>query len=166
MGEEGSNPPACSFDNNNAIKKVHEENIIIEAKQQQQIGKNKFQHISCSDFYDKVWKKVCDDNKNCNGSNGIMFLDVRAKYQYDICSLPFPFKNLPYNEFDLQKDIYFKSYIEHNYMDVKIYILCRRGNASQRAANKLVEWGFKNVFNIDGGLQQWQKDVDDSFPVY
>ena len=67
----------------------------------------------------------------------------------------------------MQKELYFKTYLDNlSKEDIQIFTLCRRGIASQRAANKLVEWGFKTVINIDGGLEQWQKDVDTEFPLY
>ncbi len=171
VGEEGdSNRIACSFNMHkkkitndvSKTKKYNEENKFVNPA---------FQHISCNEFYTDIWEnRHCeDDNQDKNGNVKLLFLDVRAKHQYDICSLPSPFINIPYSDFDLQKDSYFKKYIdeEHNSNNtIKIYTLCRRGIASQRAANRLIEWGFKTVFNIEGGLEQWQKDVDSGFPLY
>ena len=193
MGEESSScakKSSCPLDNQTNeknLKKIKNNNYINEAGKEQE-GNNtsvvidKFQHITCSNFYETIWKKISNinnrsstDNVNKNNdktidvsSNGkILFLDVRAKHQYDICALPFPFQNIPYSEFNLQKELYFKTYLDNlSKEDIQIFTLCRRGIASQRAANKLVEWGFKTVINIDGGLEQWQKDVDTEFPLY
>ncbi|MCT2345092.1 sulfurtransferase TusA family protein (plasmid) [Niallia taxi] len=37
----------------------------------------------------------------------------------------------------------------------EIYIVCRTGNRSDLAAQKLTENGFKNVFNVEPGMSQW-----------
>ena len=193
MGEESSScakKSSCPLDNQTNeknLKKIKNNNYINEAGKEQE-GNNtsvvidKFQHITCSNFYETIWKKISNINNrsstdNVNKNNDktidvssnekILFLDVRAKHQYDICALPFPFQNIPYSEFNLQKELYFKTYLDNlSKEDIQIFTLCRRGIASQRAANKLVEWGFKTVINIDGGLEQWQKDVDTEFPLY
>ncbi|XP_062232888.1 adenylyltransferase and sulfurtransferase MOCS3-1-like [Phragmites australis] len=47
-----------------------------------------------------------------------------------------------------------------------IYVVCRRGNDSQRAVQLLGEKGFLSAKDIIGGLQLWAQDVDPDFPVY
>ncbi|MEI2405945.1 sulfurtransferase TusA family protein [Niallia taxi] len=37
----------------------------------------------------------------------------------------------------------------------EIYIVCRTGNRSDLAAQKLTENGFKNVINVEPGMSQW-----------
>ncbi|CAM0137874.1 hypothetical protein VKS41_001093 [Umbelopsis sp. WA50703] len=41
--------------------------------------------------------------------------------------------------------------------DKKIVFQCASGRRSYIAANKAIEAGFTNVFNLDGGLSEWQK---------
>ena len=78
-----------------------------------------------------------------------LFLDVRPRHQYDICSLPLPFQSLPFDEFDAQKTSFFDMHLQDSAKEVYVYTICRRGVASQKAAKLLVDWGFKNVYNID-----------------
>jgi len=47
-----------------------------------------------------------------------------------------------------------------------VYVVCRRGNDSQRAVSLFSEHGFKGAKNIKGGLAEWAKTVDPNFPVY
>jgi rhodanese-related sulfurtransferase len=37
-----------------------------------------------------------------------------------------------------------------------IYLYCRSGNRSQRAARKLVALGFEKVYDLKGGILQWE----------
>jgi adenylyltransferase and sulfurtransferase len=47
-----------------------------------------------------------------------------------------------------------------------LYVVCRRGNDSQRAVQLLHEKGFIFAKDIIGGLQSWALDVDPDFPAY
>lgn len=49
---------------------------------------------------------------------------------------------------------------------VPIYVMCRRGIDSTTASQILVENGFKNVFNVSGGLTAWYNNIDKNFPMY
>ncbi len=40
--------------------------------------------------------------------------------------------------------------------DVKIVIYCRSGGMSAIAARALVQMGYTNVYNLDGGFRTWQ----------
>ena len=38
-----------------------------------------------------------------------------------------------------------------------IYLYCRSGNRSAKAAKKLEKAGFKKIYDLDGGYLHWQK---------
>lgn len=38
-----------------------------------------------------------------------------------------------------------------------IYLYCRTGNRSSRAADLLVQLGFTQVYNYTGGMEEWQE---------
>jgi rhodanese-related sulfurtransferase len=40
---------------------------------------------------------------------------------------------------------------------VKIVVYCRSGSMSDIAARELVRQGYTNVFNLDGGMNEWEK---------
>ena len=47
-----------------------------------------------------------------------------------------------------------------------LYVICRRGNDSQRAVQYLYNMGFKLAKDIVGGLESWAHDVYPNFPMY
>jgi adenylyltransferase/sulfurtransferase len=49
---------------------------------------------------------------------------------------------------------------------LQVYVVCRRGNDSQRAVSLLGERGFVGAKNIQGGLLEWARTIDPAFPIY
>jgi monothiol glutaredoxin len=43
---------------------------------------------------------------------------------------------------------------------------CHHGGRSQRAAERALEQGFTNVYNLEGGIDAWSQTVDPSVPRY
>lgn len=43
---------------------------------------------------------------------------------------------------------------------------CHHGGRSQAAAEQAIAQGFKNVFNLAGGIDAWSREVDSSIPRY
>ena len=41
--------------------------------------------------------------------------------------------------------------------DQPIYVYCRSGGRSGQAAADMKKWGFKEVYNLDGGITAWQE---------
>ncbi|NMP21884.1 rhodanese-like domain-containing protein [Sulfobacillus harzensis] len=44
--------------------------------------------------------------------------------------------------------------------DKTVVVVCRSGNRSSRAAELLMEAGYRNVYNMSGGMQNWKGPVD------
>jgi adenylyltransferase/sulfurtransferase len=51
------------------------------------------------------------------------------------------------------------------YKDTPIIVYCRSGKRSMGVATFLASQGFQSVYNLRGGLLEWQKDVDSSLSV-
>lgn len=47
-----------------------------------------------------------------------------------------------------------------------LYVVCRRGNDSQRAVAALRVAGVSHGMDVVGGLEAWSQQVDPSFPTY
>ncbi|AEJ38335.1 SirA family protein [Sulfobacillus acidophilus TPY] len=43
--------------------------------------------------------------------------------------------------------------------DKTVVVVCRSGSRSSKAAELLAEAGFRNVFNMSGGMQKWSGPV-------
>ncbi|PSR85309.1 Molybdopterin-synthase [Actinidia chinensis var. chinensis] len=101
-----------------------------------------------------------------------ILVDVRPVHHYKILSLP-KSMNIPLSGLEarlpeissaLEKEE------EHTgtetASDVSLYVVCRRGNDSQRAVQLLHNMGFTSAKDIIGGLESWARDVDPNFPTY
>lgn len=45
-----------------------------------------------------------------------------------------------------------------NYKDKKVIVYCRSGNRSASASRFLTSIGFKEVYNLQGGINKWKKE--------
>ncbi len=43
-----------------------------------------------------------------------------------------------------------------------VFVYCKLGGRSAKAADKLAEMGFTNIYNLDGGITKWNES---NFPV-
>ena len=48
----------------------------------------------------------------------------------------------------------------------QIVLHCHHGGRSRAAADQLVSQGFRNVFNVEGGIDAWSTQIDPSVPRY
>ena len=86
-------------------------------------------------------------------SKDYFILDVRSKEEFDSGHIEgaylVPVSELENRLAELPKD-------------KPIIVYCRSGNRSTSAANILLEKGFKEIFNMTGGIIEWQSN---GFPV-
>ncbi|KAM7250905.1 hypothetical protein ACFE04_022788 [Oxalis oulophora] len=101
-----------------------------------------------------------------------ILVDVRPSHHFKIVSLPnslnIPLSNLEarlheiplaLKDVEQQKD-------ENSSPTASLYVVCRRGNDSQRAAQYLQKNGFSSAKDIIGGIESWARDIDPTFPTY
>ena len=50
--------------------------------------------------------------------------------------------------------------------DTALAFLCHHGNRSQQAAEHFRQLGFREVYNVAGGIEAWANEVDASVPKY
>eukprot|EP00798_Chlamydomonas_sp_ICE-L_P018221 gene18221-24672_t len=48
---------------------------------------------------------------------------------------------------------------------IPVFVMCRRGNASQKAVLKLREAGVKQAIDIMGGMNEWAREFDPTMPT-
>jgi rhodanese-related sulfurtransferase len=50
--------------------------------------------------------------------------------------------------------------------DATIYVLCHHGNRSSQVTAWLAQQGWKNVFNVRGGIDEYAREIDQSVGFY
>ncbi|MEO8742676.1 MAG: Grx4 family monothiol glutaredoxin [Lysobacteraceae bacterium] len=50
--------------------------------------------------------------------------------------------------------------------DVPLAFICHHGSSSRRAAEHFRSLGFHDVYNVEGGIDAWAKEIDTSVPLY
>lgn len=50
--------------------------------------------------------------------------------------------------------------------DATLYVLCHHGNRSMQVAAWLAQQGWRNVFNVRGGIDEYARRVDRSVGLY
>ncbi len=50
--------------------------------------------------------------------------------------------------------------------DAPLAFLCHLGNSSRNAAEHFCDLGFTDVYNIEGGIDAWSREIDTSIPRY
>ncbi|CAA7268163.1 unnamed protein product [Cyclocybe aegerita] len=86
-------------------------------------------------------------------------LDVRPATEFGICQLPNSL-NVPLKDLLATPESYVSP-------ERDTYIVCRLGNDSQIAAEKIRELGRGGIVkDVIGGLKAWSRDIDPEFPVY
>ena len=86
-----------------------------------------------------------------------MLLDVREPWEFDTChidgSINIPMAQVPQRLDELQAED-------------EIIVICHHGIRSQQVIWFLQQQAFKNLVNLDGGVDAWARTVDADMPVY
>ncbi|XP_020580764.1 adenylyltransferase and sulfurtransferase MOCS3-2 [Phalaenopsis equestris] len=97
-----------------------------------------------------------------------VLLDVRPAHHFKITAIPKSI-NIPLSTLGDQislVNLHLKEATKDSGKAASLYVVCRRGNDSQRAVDFLSKNGFPLAKDIIGGLEAWGHDVDPSFPIY
>jgi rhodanese-related sulfurtransferase len=86
-----------------------------------------------------------------------LLVDVREDWERETAAIPgsvhIPLGELPTRLSDLPDDR-------------EIVLQCHHGGRSLQAALWLAQQGFDDVANLDGGIDAWSREIDDSIPRY
>ena len=84
-------------------------------------------------------------------------LDVREPWEIEIASVPqsirIPMADIPSRQTELEAA-------------QPVAVLCHSGGRSAKVADFLATQGFSRVANIDGGIDAWAQELDDSLARY
>jgi rhodanese-related sulfurtransferase len=104
------------------------------------IGNAVISNITTDELAEKM--KTVDHN--------IAFIDVREPDEFAAGHIEgmrnLPLSTLSEDTIDIPKD-------------AEVVIICRSGNRSMQAAEKLQDYGYKNVVNVEGGMNDWNGKI-------
>lgn len=86
-----------------------------------------------------------------NSDGNVVFIDVREPDEFAAGHVP-GITNLPLSQLSEETADFPK--------DSEIVIICRSGNRSMQAAEKLQEYGFTNLINVQGGMNAWNGEIE------
>lgn len=81
--------------------------------------------------------------------NDVFILDVHVPEQQH---LPGTDAWIPYDRIDEFKDSLPKD------KNTKILVYCRSGHMSKITASKLAQMGYRNIYDLDGGINAWKRE--------
>ncbi len=85
-----------------------------------------------------------------NEPNKIQLIDVRETWEYNngnIGGISIPLAEI-------------ENHINEILSDGKVVLICRSGSRSKKVLDQLQKSGFKNLYNLKGGLLEWVKNID------
>jgi adenylyltransferase/sulfurtransferase len=94
-----------------------------------------------------------------DAGDDLFILDVRQAHEWEISNLePLGAKLIPQSEV--------MNHIDEFDQNQEIVVQCRSGVRSANVIMIMQQLGFKNLWNLDGGINRWAQEVDPSLPVY
>ncbi len=88
--------------------------------------------------------------KEAISTKSVQLIDVRTKLEYKSGHI----------ENAVNIDFFDRANFNENFAgfdrEQPIYLYCRSGNRSQRTAKKLLEIGFKKIYDLKGGYKAWK----------
>lgn len=92
-----------------------------------------------------------------DSSEKVRLIDVREEWEYEIANI---------NNAELLPLSNFMNHFNKLNPDDKIIVYCHHGARSFQVCSYLVQNGFSDVANLDGGINAWAEEVDNSVPQY
>ena len=95
--------------------------------------------------------QVIDTNKALELINsGVVLIDVRTREEYNREHIPNAV-NIPLDQIDT---IGYQT-------DTKIIVYCQTGTRSRQAIQTLLDMGYTNLYDLDGGLLNWGGQLEE-----
>ncbi len=99
-------------------------------------------------------------NQQLAGDEAPCVLDVREPWELDVARLEhtidIPMAQIPQKVDELRDQLNGRALI----------VMCHSGVRSAMAVQFLQQNGFDRVFNLQGGIQAWSEQVDNTVPTY
>jgi rhodanese-related sulfurtransferase len=85
-----------------------------------------------------------------NNEDTLQLVDLRTSEEYEVSHLKGA-QNICLESDDFERKI--KSLDKNK----PVYVYCKKGSESAKAAEKLKELGFTKVYDLDGGIRSWEE---------
>lgn len=108
--------------------------------------------IGCSNKREEIQVVSTEVYKEVIKDTSLALVDVRTKKEFEEGSLPGAVN------IDFLDEANFYNAFEKYDREEPIYLFCRSGNRSLKAAQKLKDMGFKEIYDMEGGYLQWTKE--------
>lgn len=131
------------------------------------------ERISAREYNDKYAESLHASDQP--SSNGHTIIDVRDKVQFGICSLKdsinIPISNIVASTSTEGTPSWIPAELAASESNDPIYVVCRLGNDSQLAVQRMKDLGLDRggkrfIGDIRGGLRAWREQVDPEWPEY
>ena len=96
----------------------------------------------------------CAAYKEAIESKKVQLVDVRTSKEYSGGYI----KDAVNIDFFQKKE--FTEYFEGLERSQPVYLYCRSGQRSQKAATRLLSMGFEQIIDLKGGILQWNKEFN------
>lgn len=117
-------------------------------------------HFSPLQLYEYL-SSLSKDDAGLSKNTGPLLLDVREPWEFDYCNIEGSVL-IPMGELAAELDN-LKDEIDY---DREIIMICHHGIRSRQMGYYMEQAGYKNITNLDGGVEQWAEDVDKSMKRY
>lgn len=104
---------------------------------------------SCSKDAARQSLSPAEFNSKINASNNKLILDVRTPAEYELKHL-----NNSSN-LDIYDEDLFTAGLQALDKEQPVFVYCKSGSRSSTAAAKLSDLGFKEIYELEGGIQAW-----------
>jgi rhodanese-related sulfurtransferase len=117
-----------------------------------------FSPLQLKEYLSSLSENDAGSSKN---NTAPLLLDVREPWEFEYCNIEgsvlIPMGELA-SELDSLED-------EISY-DREIIMICHHGIRSRQMGYYMEQAGYKNITNLDGGVEQWARDVDKTMKRY
>ena len=90
-----------------------------------------------------------DEAQHLLDSPETIIVDIRDKQSYEIGNIP---RSINISEENIN------NFLEDAERDKNLLVYCYVGNSSKGASEYFVQKGFKNVFSLDGGYEEFSRN--------
>lgn len=95
-----------------------------------------------------------------------LLLDVREPWEYEYCNIEGSML-IPMRELATELDgLHDELMDELGSYDREIIMICHHGIRSRQMGYYMEQAGFKSITNLDGGVEQWAQDVEQTMKHY